>query len=494
MDGAFIAIGHEPQSEHRRGPGRHRRRGLRHRPRAARRGPSRPGVFAAGDLVDHTYRQAVTAAGSGCQAALDAEWYLRDTPEVPTPEGMPEGDLAEAQWAQPSRADGAALTGSLNTRTRDLRSRVGQPPCGSAYVLVRSADVRAGRFDRRSVSAATLFVEPRPAGHTRAAPQSFDEARPSRRTKHRFGRASRARGRPCARSTTLLAAARAAAGRAAARRGPRRDRQVGAARRGGRARPRRRHDGHARPRVRARERLSVRHRAAALRAAADRRRRRDPRPPAGGLGGARRAAARAPDELGRRRGREPLLSGHARPVLGAVEPRRDGAGADRDRRRALGRPRVAAARALPPAAPRRDGGLDHRRAPPRRARRARRPARPDLDARLQPLACARRRCRATGARRHGRRRPARRRRGVRRRVLADDRGQRLPARGAHRGGARRRAGSRRRRTPRGSARSRPRRCCAPSPCGSCACPTTRPGSRAPSPCSATTPSCATSSR
>ncbi|HEV3046503.1 MAG TPA: thioredoxin-disulfide reductase [Solirubrobacteraceae bacterium] len=98
ISGAFVAIGHEPQSALVRGlldvdesgyvvtEGKSTRTKL-------------PGVFAAGDLVDHTYRQAITAAGSGCQAALDAEWYLRDTPGVPVPEGMPMGDPAESQYA-----------------------------------------------------------------------------------------------------------------------------------------------------------------------------------------------------------------------------------------------------------------------------------------------------------------------------------------------------------------------------------------------------------
>jgi thioredoxin reductase (NADPH) len=98
VSGTFIAIGHEPQSGLVRDQvdvdengyvitdGRSTRTKL-------------PGVFAAGDLVDHTYRQAITAAGSGCQAALDAEWYLRDTPGVPVPAGMPLGDPAETQYA-----------------------------------------------------------------------------------------------------------------------------------------------------------------------------------------------------------------------------------------------------------------------------------------------------------------------------------------------------------------------------------------------------------
>jgi thioredoxin reductase (NADPH) len=101
ITGAFVAVGHEPQSALVAGQIDLDENGyVRVETRSTR--TNKPGVFAAGDLVDHTYRQAITAAGSGCQAALDAEWYLRDTPEVPTPEGMPVGDLAEAQWAAPA--------------------------------------------------------------------------------------------------------------------------------------------------------------------------------------------------------------------------------------------------------------------------------------------------------------------------------------------------------------------------------------------------------
>ncbi len=79
VTGAFIAVGHDPQSQLVQGQVETDAAGY-----VVTQGRSTltgiAGVFAAGDLVDHTYRQAVTAAGSGCQAALDAEWYLRDTP------------------------------------------------------------------------------------------------------------------------------------------------------------------------------------------------------------------------------------------------------------------------------------------------------------------------------------------------------------------------------------------------------------------------------
>lgn len=96
VTGVFVAIGHDPRSELVRDQVDLDPEGY---VQVAGRttATSLDGVFAAGDLVDHTYRQAITAAGSGCAAAIDAERWLAENASTTTDSTAEKTDLIGAQ-------------------------------------------------------------------------------------------------------------------------------------------------------------------------------------------------------------------------------------------------------------------------------------------------------------------------------------------------------------------------------------------------------------
>jgi len=96
VTGVFVAIGHDPRSELVRGQVDLDADGYV-QVRGHTTSTSIDGVFAAGDLVDHIYRQAITAAGTGCSASIDAERWLAENTAAVTPSENENTDLIGAQ-------------------------------------------------------------------------------------------------------------------------------------------------------------------------------------------------------------------------------------------------------------------------------------------------------------------------------------------------------------------------------------------------------------
>ena len=78
VGGMFVAIGHTPNTAFLNGQLDMNDKGYLNWTKAFRTNTSREGVFAAGDVADDYYRQAITSAGTGCMAALDVERYLAE--------------------------------------------------------------------------------------------------------------------------------------------------------------------------------------------------------------------------------------------------------------------------------------------------------------------------------------------------------------------------------------------------------------------------------